>query len=108
MAKKLLSLIYMCLFLIPFAAAQTGTLTGTVTDASTGEPLPGVNIFIPEVQRGAATNAQGEYTIEGLEFGTYELRASFIGYETYRAQIMIDEETVTHDIELCAELQQLE
>lgn len=108
MAKKLLSLIYLCLFLVPFAAAQTGTLTGTVTDQSTGDPLPGVNIFLPELERGAATNAQGQYTIEGIEFGTYDLRASFIGYETFNTQVTIDEETVTLDIEMGAQLQQLE
>lgn len=108
MTKKLLSFICICLFFIPFAAAQTGTLTGTVTDESTGNPLPGVNIFIPELERGSATNAQGEYTIKGIEFGTYTLRASYIGYQTSKIEINIDQQTVTEDITLVSETRQLD
>jgi len=37
------------------------TISGTVTDAETGNPIPGANIDIPEVETGAATDAQGEY-----------------------------------------------
>ncbi|HEX6983151.1 MAG TPA: SusC/RagA family TonB-linked outer membrane protein [Balneolaceae bacterium] len=108
MAKKLLSLIYMCLFFVSFAIAQTGTLTGTVTDQETGRPLPGVNIYIPELERGAATNAQGEYTIEGIDFGTYTLRATYIGFQTYKDQVVVDAETVTQDISLIPQTQQLD
>ena len=42
-------------------AATTGKLTGRVTDASTGEPLPGVNVVIEGTQRGGTSDADGYY-----------------------------------------------
>src|SRR5690554_2362950 len=63
------------------AQAQTGAVTGRVTDADTGEPLPGVNVVVEELATGAATDVEGRYTISGLRPGTYTLRASFVGYE---------------------------
>lgn len=59
-----------------------GAISGTVTDSLSGSPLPGVNVVISGTTQGTATNAEGNYTITGVEPGTYDLRASFIGYET--------------------------
>ena len=79
--------------------AQTGTIAGTVTDSTSGEPLPGVNVVIESTQQGAATDAQGAYEIAGVEAGTYTLRASFVGYgeETREGVEVTDGETTTVD-----------
>ncbi|MEP0545616.1 MAG: TonB-dependent receptor [Rhodothermales bacterium] len=66
---------------VSIAAAQ-GRLVGTVTDSDTGESLPGVNVLVLGTSRGAATNFDGEYAIEGLRAGDYTVQASFVGYET--------------------------
>lgn len=63
------------------AQAQTGTVAGTVTDAETGDVLPGANIRIENTDTGASTNAEGQYEITGVEPGTYRLRASFVGFQ---------------------------
>jgi TonB-linked SusC/RagA family outer membrane protein len=92
MSKKLLSpmkklLPILALFSLVFlvealpAHAQTGEIAGTVTDSTSGEALPGVNVVVVGTQTGNATDVDGEYTIPGLEPGTYDLRASFVGYE---------------------------
>jgi TonB-linked SusC/RagA family outer membrane protein len=92
MSKKLLSpmrklLPILALFSFVFLAealpahAQTGQILGTVTDSTTGEALPGVNVVITGTQQGASTNAQGQFTISNLEPGSYALTASFIGYD---------------------------
>ena len=70
----------MALFLSASAFAQTGKITGTVTDAETGEPLPGVNVVIVDAQQGATTDAEGYYSILNVSPGTYDVRASFVGF----------------------------
>jgi iron complex outermembrane receptor protein len=81
---------------------QQGTIRGEVTDAESGEPLPGVNVAVVGTQQGAATGADGQYTIRGLTAGTYTLRASFIGYEEKRIEgvTVEDEETTVVNIAL--------
>lgn len=97
-----------CLMMTSAVFAQTGTLTGTVTDQSSGETLPSVNIFIVELQRGAATNAQGEFTIEDIDYGTYTVRATYVGYKTFEQEVTIDQSNVTLDVALTPSTQQLE
>ena len=53
-------------------------ISGTVTDARTGEPLPYVNVYY-KGERAVQTNEQGRYSIP---FKTGELTFSFIGYNT--------------------------
>ena len=62
------------------AYAQTGKIAGRVTDASTSDPLPGVNVAIDGTTQGSVTDADGYYTIINLRPGTYALRASFVGF----------------------------
>lgn len=58
----------------------TGKIIGKVTDASTGDPLPGVNVIIEGTTMGAATDLDGNYLILNVPPGTYTLSASMIGY----------------------------
>jgi hypothetical protein len=62
-------------------AAQTTSISGIVVDRSTQEPLPSVAISILGTTLGAATNPEGKFTIPGVSFGTYQVRASIVGYE---------------------------
>ncbi|MFW5972528.1 MAG: TonB-dependent receptor [Bacteroidota bacterium] len=78
MARLLLTV---CLLLIPsLAVASTGKISGRVTDATTGEPLIGVNVVIVGTTSGAATDANGYYAILNVRPGTYSVRASYLGY----------------------------
>lgn len=54
-------------------AATTGKIAGVITDAKTGEALPGVNVVIEGTQMGAATNLKGEYFVINVPPGTYNL-----------------------------------
>ena len=72
-----------CLFVLLFAAplfAQTGKVAGVITEADTGDPLPGANVVIEGTAQGTVTNEEGYYVLLNIEPGTYSLRASFIGY----------------------------
>lgn len=78
----------MLVLLLAFAsvvtAQTTGKIQGQVTDATTGEPLPGVNVLMEGTNRGAATDINGEYFILNVSPGKYVLRASMMGYEVMR------------------------
>ncbi|MCS6981672.1 MAG: TonB-dependent receptor [Flavobacteriales bacterium] len=72
------------LFLGPEALAQT--LRGRVIDRDTKNPLPGANVVVINLQppRGAVTDAEGYFELQGLPPGRYDLRISFLGYEDAR------------------------
>ncbi|HEX2778357.1 MAG TPA: TonB-dependent receptor [Gemmatimonadaceae bacterium] len=62
--------------LAPAAAlAQSGRITGTVTDAASSTALPGAQVTVVGTVRGALADAQGHYTIDDVPAGTYEVRA---------------------------------
>jgi outer membrane receptor protein involved in Fe transport len=62
-------------------AQNTGRLSGVVTDASTGESLPGANVVLQGTQLGTATDVDGNYFIIGVPVGTYDITASFVGFQ---------------------------
>jgi hypothetical protein len=64
-------------------------LRGSVRDASNGEYLTGVNIFIPEIDGGTVTDIDGRYSIR-LSEGEYTLIYSFIGYQRFERIILMD------------------
>lgn len=80
MKKTLLALVVLLTFCMSSAFAQTGKISGTVTDAETGEPLPGVNVILVDTDLGAATGPEGQYNILNVPPGSYSLRAQIIGY----------------------------
>jgi outer membrane cobalamin receptor len=77
-------------------AGTTGKIAGRVTDAATGEPLPGVNVAIVGTTQGATTDPDGYYSILNVKPGTYAVRASFIGFASMTVEevrVMIDKTT---------------
>ena len=58
------SLVLLCLlFLVngSVLAQKTAVLRGTIRDSATHEALPGVSVYLPELQTGAVTNTEGNY-----------------------------------------------
>lgn len=80
---------------------QTGTVAGTVTNATSGESMQGVNVLVVGTQQGSITDEDGTFRITGVEAGTHTVRASFIGYaeETQEVQVA-DGETTTVNFEM--------
>ena len=62
--------------------AQKGKIKGKVTDLQTGDVLIGVSVSIVGTPYGAQTGADGEYLIQNLDPGNYDLKVSYIGYKT--------------------------
>ena len=65
---------------------NTGKISGKVTDIKSGNPLAGVNVFLEGTPYGAATDQFGEYVILNIPPGNYTLRASYIGYASFRVE----------------------
>ena len=65
----------------PIDNQAKSTITGTVTDAKTGELLPGVGIFIKGTTKAAITDRQGKFSIISTNPNA-TLVFSFIGYDT--------------------------
>mgnify|MGYP006285401081 CR=1 FL=1 len=101
--KALLLLALFCAGAVGTATAQTGTISGTVRGASSGETLPGANILVVDTERGTSTDSDGQYRITGLEPGTYTLRASFISYQGQTKELEVQaNETVEVNFSLSA------
>ncbi len=75
------------------AQAQSPALTGRVIDAETDTPLAGATVAVWQetasdstMVTGAATDAEGAFTIETPDTGPYTLRISFVGYDNRRLE----------------------
>jgi len=62
------------------SAGTTGQLSGVVRDSKSGEAVSLASVSIPELKRGAVTDAQGNYVIFNVPAGRYTVRASLLGY----------------------------
>lgn len=77
MVLKFLSVL---IFISVINFAQTGSLRGKIIDADNKQPLIGVNVIVKNTNFGAATNEAGEFIIEKIPVGIYEVILSYIGY----------------------------
>ncbi len=90
--------------------AQNATVTGTVKDAKTGEPLVGATVeLIGKVKTtgriGAITSPEGKYTIRSIPPGEYTIRLQFVGYKTIMEQITLSaDETKQMDLEIMPDI----
>jgi hypothetical protein len=78
-------LILIATILLTFGlSAQTGVIKGTVTNRINNEALAFVNVYIPEIESGIATDLDGNFEIKDLEPGTYSVVITFVGFEDYK------------------------
>jgi TonB-linked SusC/RagA family outer membrane protein len=65
-------------------AQQAGSVTGTVTNRQTGQPLAGAQVFLQNTRFGQVTDANGRFSMTGVLPGNYTLVAQFLGYAEMR------------------------
>jgi TonB-dependent receptor len=80
-------LILLAIFIMPLCV--NAQISGRVLDADEGLGLPGANIIIIELQRGAATDADGDFRLTGVPDGTYTLRVTYLGYQTQELSVTV-------------------
>ena len=86
-----LSAVLFSLLLI-HAPAQAATISGFVTDRTSGELLLSANVFLGGTSLGALSNENGYYAITGIPAGSYVLIVSYLGYETHRDTLSLGAE----------------
>ncbi len=82
MLNKALLLFSFLILLNQQAFSQSGTLSGTITDAQTGEVLIGATVILEGTTTGAATNIDGRFNIKNIPPKTYNIQASYLGYQS--------------------------
>jgi hypothetical protein len=70
-------------------ASKYGSITGKISDAETGEPLPGAHIMLADASGGTSSNTTGHFNLNRMLTGEYEIIFSYLGYEPIRKKITI-------------------
>lgn len=81
------------------AHAQTQVLKGKITDAASGEVMPGVNIVIKGTSTGTTSDERGEFSL-ALSEQTNVLLFSFIGYKTQEVNVSASQTNLEVSLEL--------
>lgn len=102
MMKYSTVILFFALITLQLFAQNTGNLSGTVTDAKTGEALPGVNVIIKGTYYGAATDFNGKFKINNISAGNYNVTISLIGYKSveYTGIEIVSDKTKELDVKL--------
>ncbi len=87
-AVNILALVTL-LVALPAIAQPTTSLSGQITDASTGEPLPGANIRLVDTLLGASTGLEGQFVLPGVPAGTHQVEISLIGYASRNEAVQV-------------------
>ena len=65
-----------------YAQSATQTVRGRILDSESKQPIIGANVIITnQAGKGAATDAEGEFKIQGVALGRITLKITYIGYE---------------------------
>ncbi len=89
--KKLFGFVFLIFFCNTVFAATKHSISGMITDHSTGESLIGSSVIVNELPgTGATTNAYGYYSLT-LPEGKYTLLVSYIGYKTISVTVSFTE-----------------
>jgi TonB-dependent receptor len=86
----LASAIVVLAFVSPCLAQQSaGSVSGVVSDASTGSPLVGANVVLDGASFVASTDRSGRFLLSGVPAGRYDLLAIYLGHKTERSTITV-------------------
>jgi len=86
MIRKLPFTVLLLSLFVATAWAQDKTLSGKVTAADDGSPIPGVNVLVQGTSKGTSTDADGNYSIQ-LTPQENILVFSFVGYKSITVQV---------------------
>jgi hypothetical protein len=89
-------------WMAPDAISQNGSLKGKIYDSLTKETLIGAYVYV-STDKGTQTDYDGNYSLD-LEYGTYSVKFSYVGYKEITREVVIDKSVVVLDIKLETEI----
>ena len=103
MKFKYTFLLFWSSLLIIQVQAQKGqerfSFSGTITAASSGQPLAGASILIADLRKGSVANANGSFQVNNIPFGTYLIEIRFVGYKSVLQNIQFNK-NISQDFSL--------
>ena len=104
MNKFIFNLLLVFTGILLSASLQGQRLTGTVTDAMNGDPLPGANIIVTGTTQGTVSNIDGEYTLD-LGPGDHSITFSYLGYISENISVTLTAgETVVRNMSMSPDI----
>ncbi|RTE51809.1 TonB-dependent receptor [Arenibacter aquaticus] len=97
MKNYVLSLICVLTFI---SLNSQNTLSGKINNSENQEALEQVSVYFPQLEKGSISDSAGNYTIDALPLGTYNIVASYIGFQTYSGSITIKKGSNTLNISM--------
>lgn len=93
--------------------AQTIALTGTIVDKADNSPLVGVTVLLihpkdSNKKQGAVTDMEGRFEIDKLTAGSYNLKASYLGYQSFSSTLKLEKATNLGTIKLTSTTKELQ
>ena len=84
--RKLLAIL---LLLLPELALAQTSISGTVRDSLTQQPLAFASVFLATITLGVMTNEQGHFEFARVPAGSYDLVASYVGYRLTKQALTV-------------------
>ena len=87
--KKTFTILIVSMLFICFRSYSQSAVSGRVMDMVSGEPLIGANALLKGTSKGATTDANGTFTITGVEDGSYTLIVRYVGYADLSRKVTV-------------------
>jgi len=90
--RRLISILVF--LMLPACVMADGTITGSIKNTETGNPLMGANIVLTGTELGAASDEDGEFRITGVQTGVHTIKVTHIGYKTVTREVAVENGTI--------------
>lgn len=84
------SLLAMFLLACVWACAQTGSITGTILDSDSKEPVIGATVLVDKTTLGSLTDLEGKFLIKNVPAGTQSIVIKYLGYEDVTQTVQVE------------------
>ena len=99
-----IKLTFLVFFILSLQAFSQGIIRGKVINPVNNQPVAFANILVLNTDLGAITDVNGQYEIQGIAPGLYNVRGSFVGYKSFTAfEVQV---TLSRAVQLDFELQE--